>query len=71
MRGLYLLWGWLSVVWFTAAYVLPPLGVFVACVHLFFVVTDMMMNGAGNAEFAPFNLAGAVLAGAGSGFGNG
>lgn len=53
-------------VWFGVAYAFPPFGVAVACIHMVCAPFDMMMNGSAGAEFAPFNLAGAVLAGAGA-----
>lgn len=66
--------GWLTLgivaaLWFLAAWALPPLGYLAAVICLVCTFLDMGMNGARYTEFAPFNLAGAVLALAGAGIG--
>lgn len=66
-------WLWLilfAVIWFLVSWAVPPIGVLMCVVCLTCVLIDMGMNGAAYAEFAPYNLAGAVIALAGSGIGS-
>lgn len=55
-----------ATVWALIAWLVPPLGYAAAITCLVCALFDMGMNGAADAEFAPFNLAGAALAGGGA-----
>jgi hypothetical protein len=52
----------LAFAWAAVAYLAPPIGMLAAVICLFCAIIQMGMNGAGHAEYAPVNVAAAVLA---------
>jgi hypothetical protein len=52
----------LAVIWVGVAWLAPPLGAIAIGVHFVCAWMDMGMNGSADAEFVPYNVAGAALA---------